>query len=178
MRRRSEPGARGDLMIGHISGPRPRPRPRPRPQRLRKVPDTLGMSKFTHDRLDVYRAAIDFLVLADSIATSLPKGRAYIADHLRRASMSIPLNIAEGAGEFAPNDKARFYRIARCSGTECAAILHACEALKLVDPGPIEAARLVLERVVAMPTAMVRRIQDSDADADAGADADAPEKCD
>jgi hypothetical protein len=33
------------------------------------------------------------------------------------------LNIAEGAGELAPSEKSRFYRIARRSAVECAAIL-------------------------------------------------------
>jgi len=87
------------------------------------------MSMFTHERLDVYQAAIEFLVLADPIASALPKARAYVADQLRRAALSIPLNVAEGAGEFASGDKARFYRMARRSGTECAAILHACRVL-------------------------------------------------
>ena len=78
------------------------------------------MSTFAHERLDVYGAAIEFLVLADRIAADLPKGRAYLADQLRRAALSIPLNIAEGAGEFARADKARCYRIARRSATEAA----------------------------------------------------------
>jgi four helix bundle protein len=132
------------------------------------------MNTFTHERLDVYRAAIEFLVLADSIASSLPKGRAYLADQLRRASLSIPLNIAEGAGEFAPADKARFYRMARRSGTECAAILHACSALHLAPDNVTNTARGVLDRIVAMLTAMVRKnLQESGADALAASDAEA-----
>ena len=118
------------------------------------------MSHFEHERLDVYRAAIDFLVVADQTAAQLPKGRAYLADQLRRAALSIALNIAEGAGEFAPADKARFYRMARRSGTECAAIQHACFALKLVDHESTETARGLLDRIVAMLTAMVLRIKD------------------
>jgi four helix bundle protein len=43
------------------------------------------------------------------------------------------LNIAEGAGEFSPSEKARFYRMARRSATECAAILHVCRRLALVE---------------------------------------------
>ena len=65
----------------------------------------MGMNDFEHERLDVYRTAIEFLVVADEIATNLPKGRAYLADQLRRAATSIPLNIAEGAGEFSPGTR-------------------------------------------------------------------------
>ncbi|MCU0693608.1 MAG: four helix bundle protein [Polyangiaceae bacterium] len=118
------------------------------------------MNEFEHERLDVYRAAIEFLVVADEIATSLPRGRAYLVDQLRRAATSIPLNIAEGAGEFSPGDKARFYRIARRSATECAAILDASRAVNLADSQLLSKGRALLLRVVAMLTAMVLRLHD------------------
>ena len=129
------------------------------------------MSTFTHERLDVYRAGIDFIVAAEQIAAALPRGRGYMADQLRRAALSIALNTAEGAGEFAPADKARFYRMARRSGTECAAILDACRVLGLSDDVQAGGGRALLDRIVAMLTAMVRRVEKPDADA--GADADA-----
>jgi four helix bundle protein len=127
------------------------------------------MSQFAHERLDVYRIAIEYVVIADQIASGLPKGRAYLAEQLRRASLSIPLNIAEGAGEFARADKARFYRMARRSGTECAAIQHACSALGLVAPESGEPARTLLDRIVAMLTAMVLRLKKPGAGAGAEA---------
>jgi four helix bundle protein len=48
-------------------------------------------------KLDVYRLSIEFLELAFHLITQLPKGQAKLADQFRRAAMSIPLNIAEGA---------------------------------------------------------------------------------
>src|SRR5262252_2331277 len=167
------------LTIRHISGSLPRPRPASRrraasaseSQPFQATADNFRMSMFTHERLDVYQAAIEFLVLADPIASALPKGRAYVADQLRSAALSIPLNVAEGAGEFASGDKARFYRMARRSGTECAAILHACRVLNLATEDSVSGARQVLDRVVAMLTAMVRQFKRSGAGADADADA-------
>lgn len=100
---------------------------------------------FTHERLEAYQQALTFLGLAYAYAASLPRGTAFLADQLRRAATSILLNIAEGAGEASPAEKARFYRIARRSALECAAIL---------DVGPLtgepapEAAREVLHAVV------------------------------
>jgi four helix bundle protein len=82
------------------------------------------MNEFEHERLDVYRASIDFLAIADQIASEFPQGRVYLRDQLRRAASSISLNIAEGAGQFAPADKARFYRIARRSESAAASISH------------------------------------------------------
>ena len=126
------------------------------------------MNDFEHERLDVYRAAIEFLVVADEIATNLPRGRAYLADQLRRAATSIPLNIAEGAGEFSPGDKARFYRMARRSATECAAILDACRATELAELDLLFKGRTLLLRIVAMLTAMVLRLNDPGSGSGAG----------
>ena len=125
---------------------------------------------FEHERLDAYRASIEFLVLADLLAGDLPKGRAYLADQLRRAATSIALNLAEGAGEFAPADKARFYRIARRSATECAAILDAAGQLRLAEVRTIEVGRDLLLRIVAMLTAMVVKLSGSGSGSGSGSD--------
>ena len=116
------------------------------------------MIDFEHERLDVYRAAIEWLVIADELATRLPRGRAYLADQLRRAATSVPLNIAEGAGEYSAGDKARFYRMARRSATESAATLDVCRVTKLGDAELVSGGRVLLLRVVAMLTAMVLRL--------------------
>ncbi len=80
-----------------------------------------------------------------------------LADQLHRAGTSIPLNIAEGAGEFAKNEKARFYRIARRSATEAAAILDVLRRLQLSRSERLDQGRALLLRIVAMTTAMILR---------------------
>jgi len=52
-------------------------------------------SPLDFERLDVYRCAIDFLALAVRITTHMPRGHGDLRDQLRRASTSIPLNVAE-----------------------------------------------------------------------------------
>jgi four helix bundle protein len=113
------------------------------------------MDHFEHERLDVYKAAVAFLTLIDEIIEHLPKGRGHLGDQIERASTSINLNIAEGAGEFSAAEKARIYRIARRSATECAAILDVCRARKLVDVTRLDAGRDLLLRIVAMLTRMI-----------------------
>jgi len=81
------------------------------------------MQYFDHERLDVFQAAIEFVVMVDRIIQHFPRGKAYLADQFQRAATSISLNIAEGSGEFSNNEKHRFYRMARRSATECAGIL-------------------------------------------------------
>jgi four helix bundle protein len=100
--------------------------------------------------MEVYRRALGFVRTANAIRARLPPGRAALADQLDRAAVSIPLNIAEGAGEFARREKARFYRIARRSATECAAILDVVRELQLGDAAAIAAAKDDLRAIVAM----------------------------
>jgi len=115
------------------------------------------MDHFDHEKLDVYQGAIDFVALANSIVESLPRGRAYLADQMHRAATSIPLNVAEGAGEYSRKDKARFYRIALRSATESAALLDVCRRLKLGDGVLLAEGRDLLLRIVSMLTRMVRK---------------------
>jgi four helix bundle protein len=114
------------------------------------------MNSFDHDKLDVYRASIEFVALADDIVEHLPRGRAYLAEQLQRAATSISLNVAEGAGEFATKEKSRFYRIAKRSATECAAILDVAKRLGLVEATCYDEARRLLLRVVSMLVRMAQ----------------------
>ena len=113
---------------------------------------------FDHERLDVYQAAIDFVSVADNVVEGLPRGRAYLADQLQRAGTSIALNVAEGAGEFSTADKARFYRIAKRSATECAAILDVCQRLRLVDQELYSKGRELLLRLVSMLVRLAKNV--------------------
>lgn len=101
-------------------------------------------------KLDVYQRALDLLEHVDQIYDSMPPGRAHLKDQLDRAATSIVLNIAEGAGEFSKDEKQRFYRMARRSATETAAILDILDRRKAGDLAAIESARELLIRVVSM----------------------------
>ena len=114
------------------------------------------MGHFDHEKLDVYQAGIEFVAKADDIVEQLPRGRAYLADQLQRAATSVPLNVAEGAGEFSRKDKARFYRMALRSATECAALLDVCRKVKLSDEATLGAGRDLLLRIVSMLTKMAK----------------------
>ena len=108
-----------------------------------------------HERLDVYRTSIEFAGLAFRLIEQLPRGHAALADQLRCAAMSVPLNIAEGNGR-SGSDRAHHMRIARGSATECGAIV---DVLRLLDVAPIEQVDMgkeLLVRVVSMLTKMCR----------------------
>ena len=116
------------------------------------------MVVFDHEKLEVYRIAVEYADAADDIAADLKAGNAHVRDQLRRASDSIINNVAEGAGEFQPAEKARFYRIALRSCTESAATLHTCQRRQLADQTEIEEARALLKRVVEMLTRLIQSV--------------------
>jgi hypothetical protein len=66
---------------------------------------------FSHEKLHVYQRSIEWLAMSSEIVIALPKGNADLSNQLRRASLSIPLNIAEGAGKVSVPDKKRFYAL-------------------------------------------------------------------
>jgi four helix bundle protein len=56
-----------------------------------------------------------------------------LKDQLKRASLSIVLNIAEGAGKFSKNDKKNFYVISKGSVNECVAIIRILRIERLIS---------------------------------------------
>lgn len=118
--------------------------------------ETCKASYFDHEKWDVYQMALEFIVLMSDVIENLPRGKAYLADQLQRAATSIPLNIAEGAGENSICEKALFYRIAKRSATECSSILDVCQRLRLIDDYRYTKGREMLLRIVAMLSKMGR----------------------
>ena len=103
-----------------------------------------------HERLDVYDLALEFLVLANGIIEGLPRGWSHLADQFTRASLSIVLNLAEGAGKHGRLDKRRYYLTARGSATESAALLDVCLRLRLLDEAGHKTGKAMLVRIVSM----------------------------
>ena len=86
---------------------------------------------FGHEKLDVYRLAIECVGWAYRLCENLT-GHKNARDQLIRASQSIPLNIAEGNGKATEGDRRRYFEIARGSALESGAIqdvLEICGAL-------------------------------------------------
>jgi four helix bundle protein len=110
---------------------------------------------FSHERLRVYHAAIDHLRVATAVAGAIAGRRRDLADQLLRAASSIVLNIAEGAAEVPPAEKRRFYRMARRSAAESAAIFDIIEVTRLGGAGRSREARGFLHAIVAMLTRMI-----------------------
>jgi len=81
---------------------------------------------------------------------------AELSDQLRRATISIPLNIAEGAGKTTDKDRSRYHASARGSAMECGAIIDVLRMQALTEPTMAAEAKSLLVRLVAMLSKMCR----------------------
>jgi four helix bundle protein len=94
--------------------------------------------------------AVEFLAITAKVLDRFPRGFSQTADQLRRASLSIPLNIAEGYGKRTTPDRTKFYGIARGSAHECGAIFDSLKILEIVDDSTYVHGKTLLHRVVSM----------------------------
>jgi len=104
--------------------------------------------------------ALDFLVFANQVLETLPRGRAHLCDQLTRASTSIVLNLAEGAGKHSKADKRRYYLTARGSATESAALLDVLFRLGLLDEAGHRTGKETLVRVVSMLIKLAQNLEE------------------
>jgi four helix bundle protein len=77
---------------------------------------------FDFEQFPVYQKAENYHTQITKILSNYKIDK-NLKDQCKRASLSIVLNIAEGAGKYAKNDKKNFYVIAKGSVNECVAIL-------------------------------------------------------
>ncbi|MCO5197432.1 MAG: four helix bundle protein [Anaerolineae bacterium] len=79
---------------------------------------------FKFEKLDVWKRSIEFADEIFGLADDLPQTyRFSLTDQLRRASLSIPTNIAEGSGRDGAKERAYFYKIAKGSVYEVVSLL-------------------------------------------------------
>jgi four helix bundle protein len=77
-----------------------------------------------HEKLDAYQLGLEFLTVAEVLVRRLPRVKGQLGDQLARASEGVVLRIAEGAGaEWRSAEQKRYFRSARGSALECAAVL-------------------------------------------------------
>lgn len=112
---------------------------------------------FDHDKLDVYRLAVEYVADSFSIAKELVGLHRHARDQWLRAAQSILLNIAEGNGKRSAKDRARYFDIARGSALECAAIQDVLVVSHGIEAQTSDRLKAKLRRIVAMLTRLAMR---------------------
>jgi four helix bundle protein len=87
---------------------------------------------FDYEKLEVYKRAKSFHQDMNSLMLNHPLD-SVVKDQLKRASLSVVLNIAEGTSRFSKADQKRFFVIARGSLFESVAILHVLNDAQKID---------------------------------------------
>jgi len=117
---------------------------------------------FTFENLDVYQRALQFAtsieVLLCAQASAVNRG---FADQLSRASLSIPLNIAEGNGPWHQADKRQFFWIARGSVFECVPLIEILKIKNCISDVQYRKLRTDLDALGKMLTKLVQAHQAS-----------------
>lgn len=90
--------------------------------------------KFNFENLDVYQQGLEFVNLCFNLAKEFnTKIQFSLGNQLRRASLSIVANIAEGTGRKHKKEKKQFFQTSLASCFECVSILTVCKNQKQID---------------------------------------------
>ena len=119
----------------------------------------LEVMPFEYTKLIVYQRALDAMEHhVHAIACARP-GWKDLVNQLKRASTSVVLNIAEGAGEYRSAEKARFYRMALRSAAEAHAAYDILVRVQALTSENVIHAQNALGEVAAMLVAMCKSIE-------------------
>ena len=87
-----------------------------------------------HQKLEIYTASKIFVKCCYLLAIHLPADEKFgMISQIRRASLSVHLNIADGASRKSETERKRFYEIARGSIIEVDAALDVAKDLSYLD---------------------------------------------
>lgn len=90
--------------------------------------------EFDFERLEVYQLSLDFINNVFRVLKNVSRDIQYsLGDQLRRASLSVANNIAEGSGKRSLKEKYQFYGFAINSARECIPMLSICLTQKEID---------------------------------------------
>jgi four helix bundle protein len=84
------------------------------------------------------------------VLPTLPRGFGFLADQLRRAAASVPLNYLEGCGRSGAAERRQFFRIAIGSAHEVAATLDVMHRFGVLAESDRAAGQDLCDHLVAM----------------------------
>ena len=119
------------------------------------------MNDFYYRKLDVYNLSKQFVMQVYQLLRGYPEYERYaLCDQLRRAVISIPSNIAEGAGRMALKERLHFYDIAYGSLTETVCQLEISRDLGYINDEQFSSLEETAKRISMTLIALKKSIQD------------------
>ncbi|MBO9200352.1 MULTISPECIES: four helix bundle protein [Niastella] len=112
--------------------------------------------QLAHKERDIYKVSKLFVVTCYRLTNTFPSEEKFnMISQIRRAALSVPLNIAEGASRKSDAERKRFYEIARGSVIEIDAPIEVAAELKYVIKEEQEELGELMIRCFQMLTKMI-----------------------
>ena len=113
-----------------------------------------------HERLKVWQASVGLVTELYEVTGSFPSEERYgLTSQIRRAAVSVPANIAEGAARGSDGEYLRFARIARGSLSELETLLIIAHNLHFVGEERFESLSGKCESIGAMMEGLCRSLR-------------------
>ena len=113
-----------------------------------------------HEKLDVWKKSIDFVVALYQATNTFPNDEKFgLTSQLRRAAVSIPANIAEGAGRRTAKEFAYFLSNSQGSASEVETELLIAHKLHYLSPATFGALMSTLDEIGRMLTGLAHAVQ-------------------
>ena len=113
-----------------------------------------------HEKLDVWRTAVDFVVEIYKATESFPREEKFgLTSQVRRAAVSVPANIAEGAARRSPKEFTHFISNAQGSASELETELLIARRLGYLQEGTYLEMRNTLDNIGRMLIGLTRHLE-------------------
>ena len=118
------------------------------------------MKSYSFENLKVWRKSKQWIVYIYDITKTFPSEERYgLTSQLRRASVSIGSNIAEGSSRKTPKDQNRFYVMAYSSGIEVLNQVLIAEALEYLSNEEVQKCRMKISEILGMLDALTKSLK-------------------
>ena len=119
----------------------------------------MGFEVDNYQKMIVWQKAMDVTVMVYSLCRKLPKSEMYaLQDQMKRASVSVPSNIAEGQARNSKKEFIQFLSIAKGSKAELETQLLLCIKLGYLIDSDISEAMKSLSEISKMLSALIKNL--------------------
>jgi len=116
--------------------------------------------KLRHHELDAWKVAVELVREVYDLTTGFPAQERFgLTSQMRRAAVSIPSNIAEGAARGTTKEYVRFLSVARGSIAELETQLRIAIQLGFTDSGRAATLNASIERTFALLSGLLRSLK-------------------
>ena len=112
--------------------------------------------QLTHHKLDIYSASQDLIKYCYTATAKFPKEELFgLSRQIRRAAVSVHLNISEGCSRKSGQERKRFFEVARGSVSEIDAAFGIASRLEYCNGNELQELGICLQRCFSMLSKLV-----------------------